>query len=114
MLLLHYAFFSQALSEFSDLEALRRERKAIMEEEQRLKALLALEKVTVDRKSERIVAQNAQNQRHRAKAEERRAKYREALDEIIQEESMALRKKNGLPEFPPIEFRVPMQKTMGP
>ena len=35
----------KALSEFSDLEALRREKRAIMEEEQRLKALLSLEKV---------------------------------------------------------------------
>ena len=36
----------QALSEFSDLEALRKEKRAIMEEEQRLRALLSLEKVT--------------------------------------------------------------------
>ena len=36
----------KALSEFSDLEALRREKRAIMEEEQRLKALLSLEKVS--------------------------------------------------------------------
>lgn len=35
----------KALSEFSDLEALRREKRAIMDEEQRLKALLSLEKV---------------------------------------------------------------------
>lgn len=33
----------KALAEFSDLEALRREKRAILEEEQRLKALLALE-----------------------------------------------------------------------
>lgn len=37
----------KALSEFSDLEALRKEKRAIMEEEQRLKALLSLEKVGV-------------------------------------------------------------------
>jgi hypothetical protein len=35
----------KALSEFSDLEALRKEKRAIMDEEQRLKALLSLEKV---------------------------------------------------------------------
>lgn len=35
----------KALSEFSDLEALRKEKRAILEEEQRLRALLALEKV---------------------------------------------------------------------
>jgi hypothetical protein len=36
----------KALSEFSDLEALRKEKRAIMDEEQRLKALLSLEKVS--------------------------------------------------------------------
>lgn len=36
---------TQALGEFSDLEALRKEKRAIMDEEQRLKALLTLEKV---------------------------------------------------------------------
>jgi hypothetical protein len=36
----------KALSEFSDLEALRREKRAILEEEQRLNALLSLEKVS--------------------------------------------------------------------
>jgi hypothetical protein len=35
----------KALSEFSDLEALRREKRAILDEEQRLRALLSLEKV---------------------------------------------------------------------
>jgi hypothetical protein len=42
----------KALSEFSDLEALRREKRAIMDEEQRLKALLSLEKVSREREEE--------------------------------------------------------------
>jgi hypothetical protein len=37
----------KALSEFSDLEALRREKRAILDEEQRLRALLTLEKVSL-------------------------------------------------------------------
>jgi hypothetical protein len=45
--------YSQALSEFSDLEALRQEKRAIMEEEQRLKALLALEKTKTHGKADR-------------------------------------------------------------
>jgi len=45
----------KALSEFSDLEALRQEKKAIMEEEQRLKALLALEKTKTHGKTDRCV-----------------------------------------------------------
>ncbi len=36
----------KALSEFSDLEALRKEKRAILDEEQRLRALLSLEKVS--------------------------------------------------------------------
>lgn len=79
-----------------------------MEEEQRLKALLALEKVTVDKKEERIIAQNAQRQRHNAKTELRRALYKDSLDAIVKEESAALRKKNALPVTPPVEFRVPV------
>jgi hypothetical protein len=43
------------LAEFSDLEALRREKRAIMEEEQRLKALLALEKAKTHGKADRYV-----------------------------------------------------------
>jgi hypothetical protein len=89
------------------LEALRRERKALTEEEQRLKALLSLEKVTVDKKQERIIAQNAQRQRHHAKSEKRREVYMDSLDSIMKEEAVALRKKNALPETPPVEFRVP-------
>lgn len=43
----------KALSEFSDLEALRQEKKLILEEEQRLKALLALEKTKTHGKADR-------------------------------------------------------------
>jgi len=43
----------RALSEFSDLEALRKEKRAIIEEEQRLRALLALEKTTQNKKADR-------------------------------------------------------------
>ena len=46
----------KALSEFSDLEALREEKRAIMEEEARLKALLSLEKVKTHGKTDRCVS----------------------------------------------------------
>ena len=45
----------KALAEFSDLEALRREKRAILEEEQRLKALLALELANGRGKADRCV-----------------------------------------------------------
>lgn len=49
-----------------------------MDEEQRLKALLSLEKVTVSGKADRLVAERAQHQRHAAKLEHRRTQYRYA------------------------------------
>lgn len=86
----------KALSEFSDLEALRREKRAIMEEEQRLKALMSLEKIKTHGKTDRLAAERAQRQRRAAKGIYRRQEYRDSLDEVIQEESIALRKKNKL------------------
>jgi hypothetical protein len=87
----------KALSEFSDLEALRREKRAIMEEEQRLRALLTLEKVTIDGKSDRLAAVRATRQRSEAKAQHRRDTYKQSLDYVNSEESIALRKKHNLP-----------------
>ena len=87
----------KALSEFSDLDALRREKRAIMEEEQRLRALLSLEKVTVDGKSDRLAAVRATRQRADAKAQHRRDLYKASLDVVTTEESLALRKKHDLP-----------------
>lgn len=89
----------KALAEFSDLETLRREKRAIIEEEQRLKALLALERTSqnVAAKSDRLVAERAARQRHAAKSEARRLVYKESLNEIVTEEAQALRKKHALP-----------------
>lgn len=86
----------KALSEFSDLEALRQEKKAILEEEQRLKALLALEKTAVHGKADRLAAERAMKQRKYAKAEVRRSAYEDSLDEVIREEDVALRNKHGV------------------
>ena len=85
-----------------------------MDEEQRLKALLALEKVTVDRKTERIVAQNAQRQRYAAKKEQRQTAYRESLGIVMKEESVHLRLKNALPAEPEKEFRIAVLNKIGP
>lgn len=99
----------KALGEFSELEALRREKRAILDEEQRLRALLALEKVpqfvilflvfltnsssmrsfinaflqvTVHGKADRLVAERAQKQRKDAKFEHRRSLYKVFLASI--------------------------------
>jgi hypothetical protein len=86
----------KALSEFSDLESLRREKRAIMEEEQRLKALLTLEKANQNAKEDRIAAERAERQRAAAKLEQRRENYKGSLSVIVKEEAVALRRKHGV------------------
>jgi hypothetical protein len=86
----------KALSEFSDLEALRREKRAIMEEEQRLKALLSLEKVTLSGKADRLIAERAQRQRKEAKLSHRRNVYKDSLDTVLEEERQALMRKHSM------------------
>lgn len=44
----------------------------------------------------RLAAERAQRQRRAAKGVYRRQEYRDSLDEVIKEESVALRKKNNL------------------
>ena len=87
----------QALSEFSDLEALRREKRAIIEEEQRLRALLSLEKVTQNQKGERLAAERAQRQRAAAKNTHRRLVYKDSLTSVMEEEQAHLRMRHSLP-----------------
>lgn len=53
--------------------------------------------MTVNHKAERLVAERAQRQRHEAKLEHRRKIYRDSLDQIMEEERIALMKKHGLP-----------------
>lgn len=96
------------------MEALRREKRAIMEEEQRLKALLTLEKVNEDKKSQRLLAESAQRQRHTAKLEHRRQLFRDSLDSVMQEEAVALRKKHGLSDSPQKDFVVRVGKGVNP
>lgn len=67
-----------------------------MDEEQRLKALLSLEKVTVSGKADRLVAERALRQRNSAKLEHRRAAYKDSLDTVVEEQRRALQKKHGL------------------
>jgi hypothetical protein len=103
----------RALSEFSDLDALRREKRAIQEEEQRLRALLSLEKSSVSNKADRLAAERAQRQRRMAKLHERREAYQSSLATIMAEEQEALKAKFGIkgtgnpldPKKPTFEIR---------
>ncbi len=53
--------------------------------------------MTQNNKADRLVAERAQRQRHEAKLEYRRKVYRDSLDQIMEEERVALMKKHGLP-----------------
>lgn len=86
----------KALAEFSDMEALRQEKRAIMEEEHRLKALLTLEKANANLKADRLAAERAEKQRAQAKLAHRRDAYKSSLSSVVKEEGLALKKKHGI------------------
>eukprot|EP00903_Cladosiphon_okamuranus_P010065 g9539.t1 len=79
----------QALTESSDLEALRREKRAIIEEERCLKALMDIEKSSGHRKAQMLAALRAEKQRHAAKADYRRRRFTEALEDHFEREAQA-------------------------
>eukprot|EP00940_MAST-03C_sp_MAST-3C-sp2_P001774 g1774.t1 len=86
----------KALAEDSDLLSLREEKRAIMMEEMRIKALLDLEKTKLRRKQDLLAAQRAERKRHEAKIEHRRQKYNAEMDEIRNEEMYILKEKFGM------------------
>ncbi|KAG6614916.1 uncharacterized protein IUM83_08775 [Phytophthora cinnamomi] len=71
----------KALTETSDLELLRREKRAIIDEEKRLKALLDLEKTNSHRKMDLLAARNAEKRRRQEKEEYRRRQRQQELQE---------------------------------
>ncbi|CAM9424371.1 unnamed protein product, partial [Choristocarpus tenellus] len=83
----------QALTESSDLDALRKEKRAIIEEERCLKALLDIEKATGHKKAQMLAAQRAERQRHATKAEHRRKQFTNALENHFEREAEVLREK---------------------
>ena len=88
----------RALQEESDLEALRKEKRAIMEEERRLKALLDLEKTNGHGKADRMAAVRAEKMRHATKAEYRRSQNLAAIEDLRTREMDLLIFKHDLPE----------------
>ena len=84
------------------MEALRREKRAILDEEHRLRALLALEKTNSVRKTDRDAAKRALQRRQAAKAEFRRGVFRNQLEEAMLEENAAYRRKHNLPVMTPL------------
>ncbi|KAK1943364.1 hypothetical protein P3T76_004760 [Phytophthora citrophthora] len=86
----------KALTETSDLELLRREKRAIIDEEKRLKALLDLEKTNSHRKMDLLAARNAEKRRRQEKEEYRRRQRQQELQEREQRYKQLLKEKLAL------------------
>lgn len=87
----------KALSEVSDLDALRREKRLIADEEKRLKALLIMEKANAHTKADLMAAQRAERQRKQVQAQYRRARLREETQRRRELEVELLREKLAAP-----------------
>lgn len=83
----------KALTETSDLELLRREKRAIIDEEKRLKALMDLEKTNSHRKLDLIAARNAEKKRRMEKEEYRRRERQMELEERDRKYKLLLKEK---------------------
>lgn len=94
----------RALREENDLYALRREKRAIVEEERRLKALLDLEKVQTRAKIDMLAAERAERQRKAAKNELRRQRNVESLSKSRAVETELLRVATDAPPMPDNTF----------
>ncbi|TMW69025.1 hypothetical protein Poli38472_001181 [Pythium oligandrum] len=86
----------KAITETSDLELLRREKRAIIDEERRLKALMDLEKTNSHRKMDLIAAKNAEKKRRQEKEEYRRKQRQQELEFREQRYKQLLKEKLAL------------------
>jgi hypothetical protein len=69
----------RALQEPNELDELRKEKRKILEEEKRLKALIELEKTNGHSKNDRKAAEIAEKRRQAAKLEKRRSANKEEI-----------------------------------
>jgi len=88
--------FLKALQEASDLDALRAEKRLIVEEERRLKALMEVEKTKLNRKQDLMAAMRAERQRKQMQREYRRQKRVQFEQKVELEKVAALKEKLGL------------------
>jgi len=85
-----------ALQEANEVEALRREKRKILEEEKRLKAMIEIEKLNAQRKDDRIRAERAERKRKRKKATMRQTENKIRIDEQLEIEQEILRVKHSI------------------
>mmetsp|Transcript_1990 Transcript_1990/g.2350 ORF Transcript_1990/g.2350 Transcript_1990/m.2350 type:complete len:155 (+) Transcript_1990:32-496(+) len=90
----------RALQEANKLEALRREKRKILEEEKRLKAMIEIEKLNAQRKDDRVKAERAERKRKRKKMTSRQALNKSILDDRAKMEEKILRLKHNIESRP--------------
>ncbi len=90
----------RALREANELDDLRRERRLILEEEKRLKALCDIERTKAHRKEDRIAAVRAERRRKVAKNKHRLVENKNLLMEEEQTQKKILRLKHNI-SMPP-------------
>ena len=90
----------RALQEGNELDALRREKRKILEEERRIKALIEIEKTNAHRKQDRLAAEKAVRNRKTAQTEHRRIYNKTLIDQKEVAEKDLLRIKHNI-ETPP-------------
>ena len=94
----------RALQEGNELDALRREKRKILEEERRLRAAIGIEKTNAHRKEDRMAAERAERRRKTAKVEYRRTSNKDRLDERAVKERDLLRIKHDISAPPDNTF----------
>ena len=99
------AIILRALEETNEVAALRREKRNILEEEKRLKALIEIEKTRkADRKGDRIAAMGAERHRLKMKRERRREINKQSIDERKNQDIENLRVKHDIKNPPDNTF----------
>lgn len=99
------AIILQALQEANELDALRREKRKILEEEKRLKAMIEVEKLNSGRKEDRIKAERAERKRKMDKTSERVGLNKSVISDRARAEQNILRIKLDIEDPPDLDLR---------
>jgi hypothetical protein len=99
------AIILRALQEANELDALRREKRKILEEEKRLKAMIEIEKLNAQRKEDRIKAERAERKRKIDKTSVRVELNKTIINDKAKAEQSILRIKLNIEDPPNINFR---------
>lgn len=100
------AIILRALQEANELEALRREKRKILEEEKRLKAMIEIEKLNAQRKEDRIKAERAERKRKIDKTTGRVVLNKAVIRDRVKAQEKILRIKLNIEDPPNNKSRI--------